>query len=161
VKHQLLETFRNFHPALKDLIRNTGSLLRNDMADLGTHERSWHHNRVVFLGDSAHATTPNLAQGGCQAIEDAVCLALCLSASDADPEAAYERYQRLRQKKVSFVVDTSWKFGKAAHSRNPLVHYLYRAMLEYAPAPLLVKQERFLSDISYLRAVDSAGLLKA
>jgi 2-polyprenyl-6-methoxyphenol hydroxylase-like FAD-dependent oxidoreductase len=88
-------------------------------------------------------------------------LALCLSASDADPEAAYERYQRLRQKKVSFVVDTSWKFGKAAHSRNPLVHYLYRAMLEYAPAPLLVKQERFLSDLSYLRAVDSAGLLKA
>ena len=34
VKDSLLETFKGFHPVLKDLIRNTGSILRHDMADL-------------------------------------------------------------------------------------------------------------------------------
>jgi 2-polyprenyl-6-methoxyphenol hydroxylase-like FAD-dependent oxidoreductase len=160
VKDELMAIFKHFHPVLKELIRNTDSVLRNDMADLGTDYRTWNHNRIVFLGDSIHATTPNLAQGGCQAIEDAVCLALCLSTADTDLNAAFETYQRLRQKKVSFVVDTPWKFGKAAHSRNPLVHYLYRAILEHAPAPLLVKQERFLSDLTYLRAVDTFGMIE-
>jgi 2-polyprenyl-6-methoxyphenol hydroxylase-like FAD-dependent oxidoreductase len=159
VRDELLELFRNFHPAFKDLIRNSQNYLRNDMGDLGSFDRSWHHNRIAFLGDSIHATTPNLAQGGCQAIEDAVCLALCLKRFPSDLEHALQTYRRLRKDKVAFVVKTSWQFGLAAHSRNPLRYYLYRALLEYAPAPLIARQERYLSDTSYLRAVDSTGIL--
>jgi hypothetical protein len=48
-------------------------------------------------------------------------------------------------------VNTSWGFGVAAHSRNPLRHLMYRAVLEYAPAAVLARQERFLSDVEYLR----------
>src|SRR5262249_4179137 len=33
--------------------------------------------RVALLGDAAHAMTPDLGQGACQAIEDAVVLAAC------------------------------------------------------------------------------------
>jgi 2-polyprenyl-6-methoxyphenol hydroxylase-like FAD-dependent oxidoreductase len=33
------------------------------------------HRRVAILGDAAHAMTPHLGQGACQAIEDAVVLA--------------------------------------------------------------------------------------
>jgi len=154
IKNELLELFQNFHPTFKDLIRNSGKIIRNDMNDLGLPDRPWSHNRVVFIGDSIHATTPNLAQGGCQAIEDAVCLSLCLKANSSDPEKAFHLYQNLRQKKVSSIVDTSWKFGVAAHSRNPLKHYLFRAILEYGPAYFLKKQEYFLNDISYLDDID-------
>jgi len=154
IKNELLELFQNFHPTFKDLIRNSGKIIRNDMNDLGLPDRPWSHNRVVFIGDSIHATTPNLAQGGCQAIEDAVCLSLCLKANSSDPEKAFHLYQNLRQKKVSSIVDTSWKFGVAAHSRNPLKHYLFRAILEYGSAYFLKKQEYFLNDISYLDDID-------
>ena len=34
-----------------------------------------HAGRVALLGDAAHAMTPHLGQGACQAIEDAVVLA--------------------------------------------------------------------------------------
>jgi len=158
VKDELDGLFRNFHPVFRDLIRNSGDILRNDMNDLGSPDRPWHHNRVVFLGDSIHATTPNLAQGGCQAIEDALCLALCLKSHPDNPEKAFRIYHRLRVKKVTSIVNTSWKFGVAAHSGNPIYHYLYRAILEYAPAPLLARQERFLNDLSYLDEVDEFGL---
>lgn len=161
VKQDLLGLFEGWHPTLKDLIRNSESLIRNDMADLGTAPRPWHHNRVVFLGDAIHATTPNLAQGGCQAIEDAVCLALSLKSFPSDLGRAFETYQRLRQKKVDFVVRTSWNIGKAAHTRNPLVHHLYRAILERAPAGLIRRQERFLSDLDYLQEVDPTGIVRS
>jgi 2-polyprenyl-6-methoxyphenol hydroxylase-like FAD-dependent oxidoreductase len=154
VRDDLLALFRNFHPLFLELIRESRNFLRDDMGDLGPPAgRPWHHNRVVFIGDAIHATTPNLAQGGCQAMEDAVCLAACLADAGDDLPSAYRRYQQLREKKVAFVVNTSWGFGVAAHSRNPLRHRLYRALLEYAPAPMLARQERFLSDVDYLRRV--------
>ena len=113
---------------------------------------------MVFLGDAIHATTPNLAQGGCQAIEDALCLALCLDA-ETDITAAFELYHRLRRKKVSFVVNTSWTLGRAAHSSNLLFHYGYRALLEHAPARFLERQEHSLSDLSYLKPIDRKAVL--
>ncbi len=36
---------------------------------------TWGHGAVTLLGDAAHPMTPNLGQGGCQAIEDAWVLA--------------------------------------------------------------------------------------
>ncbi len=160
IRDELLELFRSFHPVFRDLIRGSQSFLRNDMGDLGSVDRPWHHHRIVFLGDSIHATTPNLAQGGCQAIEDALCLALCLKSHPSDLEQAFRTYQRLRQDKVAYVVKTSWRLGVAAHSRNPLLYHLGRAMLEYSPAALLARQERFLSDLAYLQEVDPAGVLR-
>lgn len=159
IKNELLDLFKNFHSVFRELISNSGEIFRNDMADLGQPDHPWHHNRVVFLGDSIHATTPNLAQGGCQAIEDAICLALCLKKYSSDLKKAFQTYQRLRVNKVTSIVYTSWKFGVAAHSANPLYHYLFRAILEYSPATILSRQEEFLNDYSYLKEVDDIGLL--
>ena len=150
IRNELLDLFGNFHPVLKTMISESQGYLRNDMADLGTFNRPWSHNRVVFLGDSIHATTPNLAQGGCQAIEDALCLAHCMKSYRPDLERAYNTYHKLRKEKVKSIVKTSWQFGKAAHSRNPFLHYFYRALLEYAPEAILKKQEQKLNDLRYL-----------
>lgn len=149
----LLELFRDFHPAMTELIRTSKNFLRNDMNDLGTKKRPWHINRVVFLGDSIHATTPNLAQGGCQAIEDAWCLALCLDKYGTEYRKAFQAYQNVRKPKVMNIVKTSWTFGKAAHSKNPLLHYGYRGILTHAPESFLRKQESFLNDLGYLKKI--------
>ena len=153
VKEMLLEQFKEFHPVLKDLIRNSDTIIKNDMNDLGSPNRPWHHNRIVFIGDSIHATTPNLAQGGCQAIEDAVCLSLCLKAESSNLQNAYQNYRQLRLKKVNHIVKTSWKFGIAAHSQNPFYHYLFRLLLEFAPASFITRQEKLLNDLSYLKQI--------
>ena len=153
IREDLLKLFQNFHPELKELIRTSKNVLRNDMADLGTAPRTWYKNRLVFLGDSIHATTPNLAQGGCQSIEDAWCLAKCLKKFGPDYSTAYKKYQSLREKKVMKIVKDSWNFGKAAHTANPFYHYGYRFLLTKAPNFILRKQEAFLNDLSYLRKI--------
>lgn len=150
---ELTGLFRNFHPALLDIVRSSGPILRNDMGDLGTSPRPWFKHNVCFLGDAIHATTPNLAQGGCQAIEDAWCLTQCLKKYPGDRGFAYGKYQKLRSPKVMDIVSRSWMFGKAAHSRNPLFHYGFRALLTHTPDRFLRKQESFLNDLSYLKKV--------
>lgn len=150
VRDDLLKLFQNFHPELKKLIRNSQNFLLNDMSDLGTRNRDWYKGRVVFLGDAIHATTPNLAQGGCQAIEDAWCLALYLKKYGSDYQKVFQTYSRLRKPKMKKIVSDSWAFGKAAHSKNPISHYGIRFLLTHAPEFVLRKQEAFLNDLSYL-----------
>lgn len=52
--------------------------------------------RTALLGDAAHAQTPDLGQGACQAIEDAVVLAASLAGHD-DPLTALARYDEQRR----------------------------------------------------------------
>ncbi len=153
VRDDLLQLFRNFHPLLKELIQKTNNVIRNDMGDLGTRDRSWFKNGLVFLGDAIHATTPNLAQGGCQAIEDAWCLTNCLAKYPDDTTKAYSVYEKLRKPKAMKIVSDSWLIGVAAHSRNPILHYGLRAIINHSPAFVLRKQEALLNDLSYLQKI--------
>ena len=153
LRDDLLRLFRNFHPLVRGMIANSRNFLRNDMGDLGTQPRRWYQDRTVFLGDAIHATTPNLAQGGCQAIEDAYCLALCLRKYPSDPRKAFQTYYELRHPKVRFVVETSWKLGKLAHSGNPLFDLAYKAILRYAPDRFFTRPEAYLNDLSYLQSI--------
>jgi 2-polyprenyl-6-methoxyphenol hydroxylase-like FAD-dependent oxidoreductase len=70
------------------------------------HLPRWHEDRVVLLGDAAHAVSPHAGQGASLAIEDAVVLAACL---DARPgiDQAFAAYQALRQARAEHVVRIS------------------------------------------------------
>ena len=58
--------------------------------------------RVALLGDAAHAMTPDLGQGACQAFEDAVTLAAVLDGADRDAvPAALARYDAVRRPRTT------------------------------------------------------------
>ena len=57
--------------------------------------------RVVFLGDAAHPSSPHLGQGVNLALEDAVCFSEALEES-GDFAQACRRYQKERQAKVRY-----------------------------------------------------------
>ncbi|MEU4422606.1 NAD(P)/FAD-dependent oxidoreductase [Actinoplanes sp. NPDC024001] len=64
--------------------------------------RVWHDDRVVLVGDAAHAVAPSSGQGASMALEDAVVLGHCLLAQPELPAAlaAYESARRPRVEKV-------------------------------------------------------------
>jgi 2-polyprenyl-6-methoxyphenol hydroxylase-like FAD-dependent oxidoreductase len=99
----LLERFADWHAPIPDLIRSVPreALLRNDIYWLDRPLSTYHSGRVAFLGDAAHAMTPNLGQGGCQAIEDAVVLAHQLEEEDdggfLDVPSALHAYTEARR----------------------------------------------------------------
>jgi 2-polyprenyl-6-methoxyphenol hydroxylase-like FAD-dependent oxidoreductase len=76
-KDELGRIFGTWHDPIPRLIEaaDPARVLRTDIWYLGTPLPAFHCGRVAMLGDAAHAMTPNLGQGGCQAIEDAIVLA--------------------------------------------------------------------------------------
>ncbi|MGW0467907.1 FAD-dependent monooxygenase [Streptomyces sp. NPDC003027] len=85
------------------------AVLRHDLYDLPPLP-SFARGRAALLGDAAHAMTPNLGQGACQALEDAVTLAHCLDAAP-DVAAALRSYDLLRRPRTQAVTRRSARLG--------------------------------------------------
>ncbi|MCA9914537.1 MAG: FAD-dependent monooxygenase, partial [Anaerolineae bacterium] len=95
-KSRLREVFGNWHDPIPALIEAVPAeaILYNDIADLQTLP-NWIDGRAVLLGDAAHATTPNMGQGACQAMEDGQVLAQMLQ-RHTSIAAALNAYQQER-----------------------------------------------------------------
>jgi 2-polyprenyl-6-methoxyphenol hydroxylase-like FAD-dependent oxidoreductase len=148
-KAQLQELFAPFPAPVSNLIAaaDAWQLIRTEIYDLRPMP-TWHQGRVALLGDAAHATTPNLGQGGAQAIEDAWVLAESL-AHNAAPADAFVAYQRVRQAKATMIVNRSWQMGKLAHLKNPLGRALRNALMRGAPPSIGQKQFDALYTLNY------------
>ncbi|MEU4721806.1 FAD-dependent oxidoreductase [Nonomuraea dietziae] len=110
----LLRRFGDWHhpiPALLESARPE-NIIRNDVYYLGTPLPAMHRGRVALIGDAAHPMTPNLGQGACQAIEDAIVLA-----ANARNLPAYTEARLARTSKV---MARSTKICRVTTIRNPL-----------------------------------------
>ena len=119
------------------------------MWDLEPHKEQWYKNNVIFLGDAIHATTPNLAQGGCQAIEDAFLISKLIHTRGYSFET-FKEYYKLRNQKVKYIVKQSWNYGKISHQSNKLNEFLVQNIFKYLPNRLFEKQYQKLVDLDYL-----------
>jgi 2-polyprenyl-6-methoxyphenol hydroxylase-like FAD-dependent oxidoreductase len=90
------------------------NIIKNEVMDIDPLP-CWHQGRVCLIGDAAHASTPYMGQGGCQAVEDAYALALALSQYPADPARAFTAMQRLRHSKARRIVRTSRLMGQVGY----------------------------------------------
>jgi 2-polyprenyl-6-methoxyphenol hydroxylase-like FAD-dependent oxidoreductase len=63
----------------------------------------WSSGNVLLVGDAAHATSPNMAQGAAMALEDALVLADSLATADGIT-AALARFERRRRPRTDWVL---------------------------------------------------------
>lgn len=137
-KAELQRRFAGWHapiPAIIDAL-DERDILRNDIVDRPPL-RTWGRGRITLLGDAAHPMTPNLGQGACQAIEDAVVLARHLGAiagvaegrqehgphtGDATDRvaAALRAYEAGRIPRTSAIVRQSRQVGVVGQWEHPL-----------------------------------------
>jgi salicylate hydroxylase len=91
---------------LEDRFAKTHSSVRRSLARVKRDRRwplydrppteNWMRHHITLLGDSAHPMFPYLAQGACQALEDAVCLADMLASYEGNVDKAFRAYQEVR-----------------------------------------------------------------
>jgi 2-polyprenyl-6-methoxyphenol hydroxylase-like FAD-dependent oxidoreductase len=78
----------------------------------------WAQNRVVLLGDAAHPMLQFLAQGACQAFEDALCIADCMDRHAPDIARAFVAFQNARFLRATRVQMTARFFEHFWHPKD-------------------------------------------
>ena len=76
---------------------------------------NWTRNRITLLGDAAHPMLQYIAQGACQALEDAVCLGDSLKKHGGDAARAFPAYQEPRILRTARVQNAARLFGEIKH----------------------------------------------
>lgn len=117
---EVVRRFGAWHRPIPEILAATvpAEVLHHDIYDLPALP-TYVHGRVVLLGDAAHAMTPDLGQGGCQALEDAVVLAACLADAD-EVGAGLARYDAERRPRTQSLAKLARRIGKFAQASGVL-----------------------------------------
>lgn len=143
--------FDEFHPEIQELISVTpeAAVVKNEIIDLKPMGK-WFTPNVCLIGDAAHATTPNMGQGACQAVEDAYAIGQLLRKGKSLNEA-FELYEQCRKNKAHGIVNNSWRLGKIAHLENSIAVKLRNFLFKIMPVSANRKQLEQVLDITYLK----------
>ncbi|MFF9312006.1 FAD-dependent monooxygenase [Streptomyces sp. NPDC014748] len=132
----LRRRFAGWHDPIPALLAATRpeAVLHHDIHELRTPLPSYAVGRTALLGDAAHAMTPNLGQGACQALEDAVTLAHAL-AHEPGVDAALACYDALRRPRSQSVARAARQAGRMGQRlSHPLATAARDTALRLAPA---------------------------
>jgi 2-polyprenyl-6-methoxyphenol hydroxylase-like FAD-dependent oxidoreductase len=132
----LLRLFEGWYRPVLQLIEATpsSSILKTGAFDRPS-TRTWGRGRTTLLGDAIHPTTPNLGQGGCLAMEDAMVLARCFGKYGA-AEEALRNYERCRHKRTTALSSYSRYYGSVGQWENVLARGLRKTALSLVPGAL-------------------------
>lgn len=134
-----LTLFNDYHPTIQTIVANTSesSFIQNDIKDLKPLS-TWYQRNICLIGDAAHATTPNMGQGACQAIEDAYVLSQVIKKYPIN--IAFKKYQLARIKKAKNIVNMSWNIGKVSHIENYALVFIRNFLMNKMPTKLKNKE---------------------
>ena len=147
--NDLYRHFQDFHDPIPSILLQTKDeeLIWNDIIDLKPID-AYTFERIVLIGDAAHATTPNMGQGACQAIEDAVILVSEIK-QRADIPEAFKSFEKRRMKRTRFIVNNSWSLGKVAQWENKFLCTLRNFAFRALPASINERQMKKLYAVDF------------
>jgi len=119
-REELSSLFKGWADPVQNLIQRLDPFKTNrveihDIEPLTTLVR----DRVALLGDAAHSTAPDLGQGGCQAIEDALVLTTYLQTTNISVADALKRYEQARCDRVADIINRARKRSNMTHGKDP------------------------------------------
>ncbi|OCS84784.1 FAD-dependent monooxygenase [Caryophanon tenue] len=119
---ELREMFKDCCPTIQESLKFVQEGFVSKLHDIEPLEK-WSTNRVTLLGDSAHAMLQYLAQGACQALEDAACLVDKLR--DASNVAdAFHAYEQERMPRTAQVQRGARQWGEIKHAEDDVTRLL-------------------------------------
>jgi 2-polyprenyl-6-methoxyphenol hydroxylase-like FAD-dependent oxidoreductase len=138
---ELRRRFGRWHEPVASIVASLSpfspsDVIRSDVEELPALA-SMARQRVALVGDAAHAMTPDLGQGGCQALEDAVELAHHLDGA-ADIIGALRAYSQARLPRTTAIARRSHQAGRL-YQRSGTVQHVAARLMGAMPASWIVR----------------------
>lgn len=129
---ELQKRFGNYHKIIPELLKisKEEELISNPIMDLKPISK-YYFDRVLLIGDAGHATTPNMGQGACMAIEDVAVLQDELLKNDI--KTACQNFEKRRLKRTHYITKTSRNAGMVAQSENRIFNFIRNQTLKFLP----------------------------
>lgn len=139
-KTLLKEYFAGWCPQVQTLIDNINEQKTNrvEIHDIEPFAQ-FYKGRVVIVGDAAHSTTPDIGQGGCQAMEDAIYLSRALQINTLGLEDSLKRYQNKRNERANELVLRARKRCDITHMKDEAVTKEWYEELRKEQGPHIMK----------------------
>lgn len=118
LRKELLAHHRGWPEPVETIVRNACDLLRGPVYDVPSLP-AWSSDRVLLIGDAAHAISPHAGQGASLALEDAIALAKLLRDSPNSHEEAFERFVLERRNRVERIVAEARRRGDGKKTLTP------------------------------------------
>jgi FAD-dependent urate hydroxylase len=139
-KTLLKEYFQGWCPQVQHLIdcmdeQKTNRVEIHDIEPFA----NFYKGNVVMVGDAAHSTTPDIGQGGCQAMEDAIYLARALQINTLGLQDALRRYQNKRNERANELVLRARKRCDVTHMKDEAVTQEWYAELRRENGPHIMR----------------------
>jgi 2-polyprenyl-6-methoxyphenol hydroxylase-like FAD-dependent oxidoreductase len=145
---ELAMNFRNYHSPIPQMIASTPeeNLIWSDIVDIKPIS-NFAFGRILLIGDAAHATTPNMGQGACMAMEDALAVAATLAKQPDNLIYGFRQVEKKRMTRTHFIVNTSYRLGKVAQLESKLLIRVRNSLFRMTPAWVNEKQVEKVLDI--------------
>ncbi len=131
------ELFGSWHTPIPELLRLTDPDACFATPVFFRPPPTWlHRGRVVLIGDAGHPMTPDLGQGACQAIEDAVVLADCLHHADRPIESMLDDFTSRRLRRVRRIVREARQLGRLNASPGVIADVIRSSAFKIVPKRL-------------------------
>jgi FAD-dependent urate hydroxylase len=135
---RLLAGFAGPVPVILDMLRPNDAVYVAPIEEVILDE--WARGSVLLIGDAAHATSPNMAQGAAMALEDGLVLAECL-ASAAGVTETLAKFQARRRPRTQWVLAQTHRRDRTRHlppaPRNLVLRRWGRTIFHANYRPLL------------------------
>ncbi len=132
----LQKQFADYHDPIPTLLARSkdADLIWSDIIDIKPLRSLAYHN-ILLIGDAGHATTPNMGQGACQAIEDVAVLQDELKRK-IDVVAAFKAFDKRRLSRTTYITETSKRIGEVSQWDNQFMISLRNTLMKMMPARL-------------------------
>ncbi|MEJ5148333.1 MULTISPECIES: FAD-dependent monooxygenase [unclassified Sphingobacterium] len=147
----LQQNFASYHDPITSVLAETNDqqLIWNDIIDIKPLKNLAFGN-TLFIGDAGHATTPNMGQGACQAIEDVAVLIDELKKT-TDVVLAFQIFEKRRLKRTRYITETSWSIGKVAQWENPISIIIRDTLMRILPEEVKQYKLKKLLSVDFMK----------
>lgn len=112
-RRRMLELYADDAGPAVSLIEATPEIMPMTPIHSIPHLPHWHNERMIVVGDAAHAPSPRSGQGASLSIEDGVVLAKCLRDLPT-PQAAFAQFEAARRPRVERIIKAAARVNNKA-----------------------------------------------